>query len=197
MVYILQNILFIAFAYLLGSISSAILVCKIFNLPDPRTEGSNNPGATNVLRIAGRLPAIITLCGDALKGLLPVLMAKVWGCSVVVIAGVMLAAFLGHVYPIFFKFRGGKGVATMMGVLCGLAWPLGLCNGLIWLVVVAVSRFSSLGAIISGIAAPAVSFWLLAEWRYSLVIGLIALILIWRHRGNIKRLLHKSESTVY
>ncbi len=183
-------------AYLLGSISSAILVCRIMGLPDPRTEGSHNPGATNVLRIGGRLPAAITLLGDSIKGLLPMLVAHLLDAAPTVLALTGLAAFLGHLYPVFFGFRGGKGVATALGVQFGLHWMIGGAVALIWLFVAKVMRISSLAALISMSLAPVI-VWLVWPDR-DLVIAqtVISLLLIWRHRSNIRKLLSGSEDAI-
>ncbi|MDH5661093.1 MAG: glycerol-3-phosphate 1-O-acyltransferase PlsY, partial [Gammaproteobacteria bacterium] len=131
-------------SYLIGSLSSAIIVCKLMGLPDPRGEGSGNPGATNVLRFGGKKPAAITLAGDMIKGLVPVLVAKYIGISIEGIALVGLAAFLGHLYPVFFQFKGGKGVATMLGVLFGFSWWIGLATAGTWLFMAKIVKISSL-----------------------------------------------------
>lgn len=192
-------------AYLLGSVSSAILVCRLLGLPDPRCEGSGNPGATNVLRIGGRQgkrAAAITLLGDSLKGLVPMLVAHALGAPAPVLAGVGLAAFLGHLYPIFFGFRGGKGVATALGVQFGLYWPIGLGVALIWLFVARVLRISSAAALTSMALAPLL-VWGLWPLRGSgpagvlvLMQGVITLLLIWRHRSNIRNLLDGTEGRI-
>jgi glycerol-3-phosphate acyltransferase PlsY len=188
--------LFIPFAYLLGSISSAIIVCKAMGLPDPRTEGSNNPGATNVLRIGGKKAAALTLFGDMLKGLIPALAANLSGVSEGVLAATAMAAFLGHLYPLFFGFKGGKGVATALGVQFGLGWQIGGSIALIWLFVAKVLNISSLAALVCMALAP------LAVWFFrpspELIIAqiLISAILFWRHRSNIRNLLSGSEDRI-
>ncbi|WP_295406138.1 glycerol-3-phosphate 1-O-acyltransferase PlsY [uncultured Thiocystis sp.] len=187
------SILLIAAAYLLGSVSSAIIVCRMMGLPDPRTQGSNNPGATNVLRIGGKKPAAIALLGDSLKGLLPMLLGHAVGVAPAVLAGIGLAAFIGHLYPVFFGFRGGKGVATALGVQFGLYWPIGLGVAAIWLFVAKVLKISSLSGLISMALAPAI-VW--AFWPDRVLIGMQLIItglLIWRHRGNIRNLLTGKE----
>ncbi|MEM6405998.1 MAG: glycerol-3-phosphate 1-O-acyltransferase PlsY, partial [Pseudomonadota bacterium] len=146
-------------AYLLGSVSSAILVCRCFRLPDPRTQGSHNPGATNVLRIGGKLPAAVTLAGDMAKGLIPMLVCHLLDVTPLVFACVGLAVFLGHLYPVFFKFQGGKGVATAMGMDLGLHWLIGLSVIGLWLLVAKVMRVSSLAALISMTLAPLIVAW--------------------------------------
>jgi len=185
--------LLIPFAYLLGSISAAIIICRLMGLPDPRTEGSNNPGATNVLRIGGKKAAALTLVGDFLKGLIPVVIAQLLGVGVELLALVGFAAFIGHLYPIFFGFRGGKGVATAFGVILGLSWPVALVAVGIWLVVAKLFKISSLAALIAATMTPAAGWYLgmLEPQIYMLVI--LALILIWRHRSNIQKLLRGSE----
>ncbi len=187
------DLLLIAGAYLLGSISSAIIVCRLLGLPDPRGEGSGNPGATNVLRIGGKKAAAITLIGDMLKGLVAVLLAKLLGASLTVQAMVAAAAFLGHLYPIFFGFRGGKGVATALGVLLGLHWPVGLLTMATWLVIAKVFRISSLAALLSILVTPLYIWWLIPEPSLIIAMLFMGTLLFWRHRSNIRRLLEGSE----
>ncbi len=185
--------LLIIAAYLLGSVSSAIIVCRVMGLPDPRTQGSNNPGATNVLRIGGKKPAAITLLGDSLKGVIPMLVGHLFGAGPAVLAGIGLAAFVGHLFPVFFGFRGGKGVATALGVQFGLYWPIGLCVAAVWLFVAKVLKISSLSGLISMALAP-VFVWLF--WDAPALIGMqlvITGLLIWRHRSNIRNLLAGTE----
>ncbi len=187
-------------AYLLGSISSAVIVCRLMGLPDPRTQGSNNPGATNVLRLGGKKAAAITLLGDSLKGLIPMLFAHLLGVGLTVLAMAGLAVFIGHLFPAFFGFRGGKGVATALGVQFGLwasvfgFWvPVGLPVALIWLFVAKVLKFSSLAALISMVLAPPI-VWLMS--LPPVLIGMqlvITGLLIWRHRSNIEKLLTGRE----
>ncbi len=187
-------------AYLLGSISSAIIVCRLMGLPDPRTQGSNNPGATNVLRIGGKKAAAITLFGDSLKGLIPMLAAHLLGVGPAVLAMTGLAAFIGHLFPVFFGFRGGKGVATALGVQFGLGaavfgfWvPVGLPVALIWLFVAKVLKFSSLAALISMPLAPLI-VWLMGLPPVLIGMQLVMTgLLIWRHRSNIEKLLTGRE----
>ncbi|MCW8908405.1 MAG: glycerol-3-phosphate 1-O-acyltransferase PlsY [Sedimenticola sp.] len=183
-------------AYLLGSLSSAIIVCRLLGLPDPRTQGSNNPGATNVLRIGGKRAAAITLLGDSLKGFLPVFAAKLLGVSPLVLAGVALAAFLGHLYPLFFRFQGGKGVATALGVQFGLAWPIGASVAGLWLLMAKGLNISSLAALVSMALAP-LAVWLF--WPAPELIAMqcvMSLILFWRHRSNIRNLLSGTEGKI-
>src|SRR3954466_6350891 len=145
-------------AYLVGSLAFAVIVSKVMGLSDPRTFGSKNPGATNVLRSGNKPAAIITLLLDALKGLVPVLLVKVygrrWGLQDGTIALVGLAAFLGHLYPVFFRFQGGKGVATFIGVVFGIDWMLGVATGLTWLIIAFFSRYSSLASLVAAVFAP-------------------------------------------
>jgi len=194
-----ESIVFIVVAYLLGSVSTAIIVCKLMALPDPREGGSGNPGATNVLRIGGqkgKKAAAITLVGDMLKGLLPVLVAHWLGLSTLMIVLVGFAAFVGHLYPVFFQFKGGKGVATMLGVMFGLSLPIGLAVAGTWLFVAKVLKISSLSALIATILAP-IYIWFLSgniEWVY--MTAVMTLILFWRHRGNIQRLINGEESLI-
>lgn len=179
---------FIVFAYLLGSISSAIVVCKIAGLPDPRSTGSNNPGATNVLRIGGKKAAFFTLMGDALKGFLPVVIAKVCSLSEAAQAFVLFAAFLGHLYPVFFRFQGGKGVATTLGGLFALSSLLAGSWVVVWLTVAVFSRYSSLSALSATFLLPFLSWFVLHDQMVTVVLSLLSLLLIYRHQSNIKKL---------
>ncbi|MCP5440730.1 MAG: glycerol-3-phosphate 1-O-acyltransferase PlsY [Chromatiaceae bacterium] len=183
-------------AYLMGSISSAIVVCRLMGLPDPRTQGSNNPGATNVLRIGGRKAAAITLLGDSLKGFVPVALCHLLDRPEQTFAVVGAAAFLGHLYPVFFGFRGGKGVATALGVQFGLGWTIGAAVAATWLFMAKVANISSLAALISMLLAP-LYIWLLWPSPALLVMQVsITLLLIWRHRSNIRNLLQGSEGRI-
>ena len=193
----LPAILLVIGAYLVGSISSAIIVCRAMGLPDPRTQGSNNPGATNVLRIGGKKAAAVTLFGDWLKGLLPLLAGHALGVSTTTMALAGLGAFFGHLYPVFFGFRGGKGVATALGVQFGLSLPLGLAVGGVWLFMAYVVKISSLSALVSMALAPFVLWWL---WPDPWLLGmqtLITLTLFWRHRSNIRNLLEGKEGRIH
>lgn len=183
-------------AYLLGSISSAIIVCRLMGLPDPRTQGSNNPGATNVLRIGGKKAAAITLFGDALKGLLPVLAAHLLQVSPLVFALTGLAAFLGHLYPLFFGFQGGKGVATALGVQFGLSWMIGLAVAGVWLFMAKVVNISSLAALISMSLAPLIVWLVWPAPELILMQVAMTLLLFWRHRSNIRNLLSGEEGKI-
>ncbi|MEW6646760.1 MAG: glycerol-3-phosphate 1-O-acyltransferase PlsY [Pseudomonadota bacterium] len=192
----LIDIALIAGAYLLGSLSTAIILCRLLGLPDPRTQGSGNPGATNVLRFGGKKLAALTLVGDLVKGLIPVLIARSLTADPVVLAAVAMAAFLGHLYPLFFGFKGGKGVATAVGVLFGLAWPVALAAILTWLVMAALFRISSLSALTASVLAPAYMFWLDGRAAFITMTAVMSLFLLWRHRANIQRLLAGEEKKI-
>jgi len=191
-----MNLLLILAGYLLGSLSSAIITCRLLGLPDPRGQGSGNPGATNVLRIGGKKAAAITLIGDMLKGLLPVLAAKGLGAAISIQAAVAVAAFLGHLYPVFFGFRGGTGVATALGVLLGLHWPVGLLTIATWLVIAKVFKISSLAALLAILVTPLYIWWLIPEQSLIVAMLFMGTLLFWRHRSNIKGLLAGSEGKI-
>ncbi len=190
------DITLIAIAYLLGSISTAIIVCKMMGLPDPRTIGSNNPGATNVLRIGGKKAAAITLFGDFLKGLLPVLLGLALKLETPVMALVGMAAFLGHLYPVFFRFQGGKGVATALGVILGLSWPVALAALLTWLLMAKVFKISSLSALTAAVLTPLYCWLLTPQIEYIILFSVMSLLLIWRHRSNIRNLISGAEDKI-
>lgn len=193
----LLDISIISLAYLLGSISTAIVVCKLMQLPDPRTQGSGNPGATNVLRVGGKIPAAITLFGDMLKGLLPVLAARYLELNLLAIALTGAAAFIGHLFPIFFGFKGGKGVATLLGVLFGFSWWVGLATAATWLIIAKVFKLSSLAALIATALAPIYLYFLLPDsLPLILTTSIMVIILFWRHKSNIQKLLSGSESSI-
>ncbi|MCG8486412.1 MAG: glycerol-3-phosphate 1-O-acyltransferase PlsY [Chromatiales bacterium] len=186
----------VVIAYLLGSISSAIIVCRLMGLPDPRSQGSNNPGATNVLRIGGKKAAAITLFGDMVKGLIPMLIAHLFDAPPLFLALTGLAAFLGHLYPVFFSFKGGKGVATALGVQFGLHWGVGLAVALVWLFTAKVVNISSLSALISMALAP-IFVWLIWPAPELIVMQIIiSAILFWRHRSNITNLISGAEGKI-
>lgn len=188
------TMLLIVFAYLLGSASSAIIVCKAMGLPDPRTQGSKNPGATNVLRMSDKKTAGLVLAGDFAKGLIAVWIAKFLGVYGFALALVGLAAILGHIFPIFFQFKGGKGVATAIGSICGLSLLLGVIFGIIWLGMAKVFKYSSLAALTAIAAMPIVA--LLIAPGYFLPLLAIASLLFWTHRENIERLRQGNESKI-
>lgn len=183
-------------AYLLGSIPFAMISSKVFGLADPRSYGSGNPGATNVLRSGNKKAALMTLIGDALKGTLAVIAAQLAGLSDTLIALVALAVFLGHLYPVFLGFKGGKGVATAAGVLLALDPVLGLATVGVWLLVAYVSRYSSLAAVCAALAAPAVSALMHGGSNQTVVVGILAMALIGKHWQNIQRLMAGQESKI-
>jgi glycerol-3-phosphate acyltransferase PlsY len=183
------------FAYILGSINSAILICWLFRLPSPRSVGSGNPGTTNVLRIGGKLPAVLTLTFDILKGLIPVVVAKCLGADEFIVAFVALYAVLGHVFPIFFGFKGGKGVATLIGVLFGFCWIVGLIFVVTWLIIAAITRYSSLSALVATVVACS-SVIFLAGIKIAMPFLIIAVIVLVKHKDNIRRLLNREESKI-
>lgn len=185
-----------AISYLFGSISSAIVVCRLMGLPDPRTQGSKNPGATNVLRIGGKKAAAITLLGDMLKGVLPVLAAKWYGLNDTGLALVTFAAFMGHLFPVFFGFEGGKGVATAIGCLLALSLPTGLSWIATWAVIAALFRYSSLASLTASICAPLYVWYFTGSITFAVTIAVMSVILIYRHRGNIAKLMRGEESKI-
>ena len=183
-------------AYLIGSVSTAIITCRAMGLPDPRIGGSGNPGATNVLRIGGRKAAIITLVGDLLKGLIPVLLAHSIGVAGLPLGLVALAAFLGHLYPVFFGFQGGKGVATAGGAIMGLSLATAGAALITWAAVAGTTRYSSLAALVAAVLSP-VFMWLLgAPAAYLPPMLIMVALLIWRHGENIQRLREGRESHI-
>ncbi len=182
-------------AYLLGSISTAIIVCKLFGILDPRQHGSCNPGATNVLRISGKIPAIITLFGDIIKGMLAIWIARSIKIESIELSCVMLSIFIGHLFPIFFRFQGGKGVATALGIITALSWTLGGLSVITWILVVAATRISSLGAIVTALAAPFYTWWLLDSLS-TYTVMLISMLLLIRHKDNIVRMIQNSKTKV-
>jgi len=186
-------------SYLIGSISSAILVSKLFRLDDPRKVGSGNPGATNVLRSGNKFAAALTLLGDVLKGLIPVLLAKYDGLSSGLTAVVAIAAFMGHLFPIFFGFKGGKGVATALGVFIALSWKLFAVFAVTWLLVAAISKYSSLSALLAAAVTGLASFAIFRDPSEHQLIGAVVLIvafLFQRHRENIERLKSGQETKI-
>ncbi|MCX7896888.1 MAG: glycerol-3-phosphate 1-O-acyltransferase PlsY [Rhodocyclaceae bacterium] len=182
--------------YLLGSVPFAVIVAKAFGLRDPRTFGSGNPGATNVLRTGHRLAAALTLLGDAGKGLCALWLSSALGASADVSAWAGFAAFLGHLYPVFLRFRGGKGVATALGVLAGLQPLIALAVALLWIAVALISRYSSLAALGAAALAPLLAFAWAGFSSPTAVVVAMAALLIWRHRSNIRRLLAGTESRI-
>ena len=188
--------LLIIFAYLIASISMAIIICKILDLPDPRTQGSNNPGATNVLRIGGKKAAAATLIGDGLKGFIPVALGQYLGIGDQELALIALSAFLGHVYPIFFGFKGGKGVATFIGSLLALNYFAGLAFIATWLFVAKVLKISSLSALITTFLTPLFFYLITKELGVTYILILICIWIFYTHRSNIKRMLSGEEGSI-
>jgi glycerol-3-phosphate acyltransferase PlsY len=180
-------------AYLTGSICSAVIVSKLFQLPDPREEGSGNPGATNVLRLAGTKYALIVLLTDLLKGTLPVVVAKLLGVHGFMLSLTCLMAVLGHIYPVFFKFQGGKGVATALGVLLGLNPALGFYVLITWLCIALITHYSSLSSLIAVGLAPLYA-WFTGQAISPLIV--MSIIIFYQHQENIKRLLQGKESKI-
>lgn len=192
---------FILLAYLLGSIPFAVVASRVFGLPDPRTFGSKNPGATNMLRSGNKAAAILTLLGDAGKGLLAVVLAKhftpIWGLDNDAIAIVALVVFLGHIWSVFLHFRGGRGVATAMGVVIGLNLWTGLLAIVTWVIVAAIWRISSLSALVAAVLTPVYAWIFLGfETASTLVIFIVSLLLIWRHKSNIANLISGKEARI-
>jgi len=184
------------FAYLLGSISSAIVVAKLSGLQDPRQVGSGNPGATNILRYGGKKAAILTLAGDILKGVVPVVAAHLLKVEPILLGTVMLAAFLGHLFPVFHGFKGGKGVATAAGALVALNPWAGLGLIATWLASAFITRYSSLSAIIATLASPLFVWWFTREPWLVGATAVMGAILLWRHKSNIKKLLAGTEPKI-
>lgn len=182
-------------AYLLGSISSAILFCRIAKLPDPRTVGSHNPGATNVLRVGGKWAALTVLLFDIVKGMLPVWLGYYLGLTQFELGMVALCACLGHIFPIFFKFKGGKGVATAFGAIAPIDWAVAGSMLLCWLVVFAITGYSSLSAVITALVIPFVVWWVKPEFTFP--VALVCCLLIYRHHDNIQRLWRGQEEKVW
>jgi glycerol-3-phosphate acyltransferase PlsY len=202
---LISQLIPIVLSYLLGSVSFAVIVSAAMGLSDPRSYGSGNPGATNVLRSGNKKAAILTLIGDALKGWLAVWLVSVWvhhhdwteGDAQCAIAGAGLAVFIGHLWPIFFRFQGGKGVATAAGVLLALNPLLGLATLVTWLAIAFLTRYSSLAALVAAIAAPFYQALLAGgPNRVTWAVAVMSLLLIWRHKGNIGKLLSGKESKI-
>ena len=197
-------ILSIPVAYLIGSISFAVVVSKCMQLPDPHSYGSGNPGATNVLRTGNKLAAVLTLLGDALKGFIAVMLARILlgdeslsstlGSSV--LCGVVIAVFLGHLFPIFHGFKGGKGVATACGILFGINWVLGIATLGTWVIVATFMRYSSLAALSAAIFGPIYFVFLFGLQPMGIALLVVSLLLIWRHKSNIQNLLNGTESRI-
>ncbi len=192
----MREILLLAGAYLLGSVSFAVLVGRAAGLGDPRRAGSGNPGATNVLRLGGKKAAALTLLGDLLKGTLAVIAARALGADALLLAGVALAVFLGHLYPLYFGFRGGKGVATALGAWLGLDPWVALALLVTWLAVAGLFRISSLAALAAAALAPLYVYLLDPLPPYLALSGVLAVLLFWRHRANLRKLLAGTEPRI-
>ena len=198
------DLLLIPLAYLIGSISFAVVVCKLMRLPDPHSYGSGNPGATNVLRTGNKLAAALTFLGDALKGYFAVMLARVLlgdqsltsTLSSWVLCGVVLAVFLGHLFPIFHGFKGGKGVATACGILFGVNAILGVATLSTWIIVAVFLRYSSLAALAAAVFGPIYFVFLFGFQPMGISLLMVCLLLIWRHRSNIQNLLNGTESRI-
>jgi glycerol-3-phosphate acyltransferase PlsY len=183
-------------SYLIGSISSAVIICKALSLPDPRTQGSKNPGATNVLRLGGKKTAAFVLFFDGLKGAVPVFIGDYYGFGLIALTLTVLCAFLGHIFPVFFRFKGGKGVATYLGGLIAINLLAGLIFSLIWLLVAKVLKISSLAALIATALSPFYFYLITGDLKSTTIIGLISLLIFYTHRDNIKRLINKDEDVI-
>ena len=192
----LEDLSLIIAGYLAGSVSTAVIVCRLMNLGDPRLGGSCNPGATNVLRLHGRKAAVLALAGDLAKGTLPVLLARYLGAADAIVALTGLAAFTGHLYPVFFGFRGGKGVATLFGVVIGASWLIALLFAATWMLVAAAFRYSSLASIVASLLIPVYAALLLPGDAYEIGFSVMVAMLIWRHRGNVRKLINGTESKI-
>lgn len=188
-------LIFAIIAYLLGSVSSAVVVCKLMGLPDPRTEGSGNPGATNVLRLGGKQAALIVLIADGLKGFIPVILAWLFGVTGFALALVALAALIGHIYPVFFKFEGGKGVATAIGAMFGLSIFVGILALITWALVVYFTKYSSLGALVTAVLLPLYVI-IFSHPAYFFPVLIMTVLLVWRHWDNIERLRAGTETKI-
>ena len=196
----MATVAFIVIAYLIGSLSFAVIVSKAFGLPDPHRYGSGNPGATNVLRTGNKLAAVLTLVGDALKGWVAVFLAQrlAWryGVDDAGIAAVALAVFVGHLFPVFFRFQGGKGVATAAGILFAIDWRVGLGTLVTWLVIAFFFRYSSLAALVAAAFAPFATALVLGFNVYAAPVLAISALLVWRHAENIKKLVAGTEGRI-
>jgi acyl phosphate:glycerol-3-phosphate acyltransferase len=192
----LNLLVFAALGYLLGSVPFAVIVSRAFRLADPRSFGSGNPGATNVLRSGSKAAALLTLLGDAAKGWLAMFVAVKVGAGETAIAVAGLCAFLGHVFPFTLGFKGGKGVATALGVLLGFSGALAGITAAVWLTVVVFTRYSSLAALVAASAVPLLAWWLLGNIETTVTVTLMCAVLIYRHQGNIRKLLAGSEGRI-
>jgi len=190
----IYQIIITLIAYLIGSVSFGILASKLFNIADPRTMGSKNPGATNVMRQGNKVAAIFTLLGDMLKATILLLIAKFYGVSDSLIVLISIAVMLGHVYPIYYQFKGGKGVATALGILLGISPVLALSVFIIWIIIFFIWKFSSLAAIGATLSSPIIALWIGLSNQLVFLMCIISLIILVRHKSNIKNLLNGTES---
>lgn len=190
----MMNAIYLLFSYFIGAISFGIVTSHFFSLPDPRTIGSQNPGATNVLRSGKKLAALLTLLGDTLKGSLTVGLAQYFELPPLMVGLIAIATLIGHIFPIYYGFKGGKGVATAAGILFMFSWVMGFTVLAIWLSVFIIWRYSSLAAIIAGSLSPVIGFFYRIDFYELIASSIIALILIMRHIENIKRLINGTES---
>ena len=186
----------IILAYLAGSISSSIIIARILQLPDPRNLGSGNPGATNMLRTGNKKAAALTLTGGSLKGLIPLLIARGLGFDLLVLCLMGMAATIGHMYPVYYQFRGGKGVATTIGVLLGIHWLLAIIWVAIWISTAKLTSYSSLAALVATTLIPVIAYFMQQPAMVLYLTGGIAILVIWRHQTNIKNLLAGKESKI-
>ena len=196
MEYTLNIILSAVFAYLIGSVSTAIITCRIMGLEDPRNTGSHNPGATNVLRHGGKKAALITLLGDMLKGLIPVFIIIQLQSDHLTVAVTGLSALLGHVFPVYYGFKGGKGVATFYGVILAFNWLVGIIALAIWLLTASLLKISSLSALVSIFSTPFILWYFSRSPELSTATAVMSLLIFWRHKTNIKSLLHGKEARI-
>ena len=190
----IYQIIITLIAYLIGSVSFGILASKLFNIADPRTMGSKNPGATNVMRQGNKVAAIFTLLGDMLKATILLLIAKFYGASDSLIVLIAVAVMLGHVYPIYYQFKGGKGVATALGILLGISPVLALSVFIIWIIIFFIWKFSSLAAIGATLSSPIIALWTGLSNQLVFLMCILSLIILVRHKSNIKNLLNGTES---
>lgn len=191
-----MHILYPFLGYLIGSISAAIIVCRLMRLPDPRSEGSGNPGATNVLRVGGKVPAAVTLLGDGAKGFIPVALVSATEVPLLWVGLTAIGCVLGHLYPIFFQFKGGKGVATTIGAVFGLSWLAGLLFIASWLALSLLFRISSLAALGTLVVLP-MFIWITTRSIELMICSIvIAILVFWRHRSNIQRLIKGEEPKI-
>jgi glycerol-3-phosphate acyltransferase PlsY len=196
----LASLAFVALAYLIGSVSFAVVTSRIFGLPDPHSYGSGNPGATNVLRTGNKAAAALTLAGDGLKGFLAVGLAQAlgpaWGVADWTVPAVALTVFVGHLFPVFHRFAGGKGVATAAGIVFALHWPLGIALAVIWIVMALGFKISSLAALTAAVLTPIGAFYVFGNTPTAWAMVPVALLLVWRHRSNIRQLLEGKERSI-